>query len=408
MNELPLPTAASPDLGVRARDLAPAIAGRAREAESLRRIPDETVQEMEAADLCRVWIPKAYGGLEGGIHAGLDAMFEIGRACASSAWCLSVWQQHSWVVAHFPEAAQQETLAADPDFHIAAVLAPRGKAQQVDGGFRVSGFWPFASGCEHGGWVMLGALVTGDDDAEIPLGREIFGVPALNARLCLIPVGEIAIMGDWDAAGLAGTGSHSIKVEDVFVPAHRTLLIADAVEGKAPGRDIHTSPLFHSTYYSFLHTTLCGPAPGVAQGAADHLRRAIDGKVMMPQNRVQTDMDRTHRQIGEAEGKIHTARLLLRDSADRITEAAAAGRQLSLEERAICRRNGNMSTQLCYEAAELAFFAGGGSQLAMGSPIQRAMRDMHAIKAHYFMDLETAYELAGLARLGRTPFTYVF
>ena len=407
MNELPRP-AATPDLGARARALAPVIAGRAREAEARRRIPDASVREMETADLCRVWIPKTFGGLEGDIQAGLDAMFEIGRGCSSSSWCLSVWQQHSWVVALFPEAAQQETLAADPDFHIAAVLAPRGKARQVDGGFQVTGFWPFASGCEQGGWIMLGALVTGDDGAEIPLGREIFGVPALNARLCLIPIDEVAIMDDWDAAGLAGTGSHSIQVDDVYVPEHRTLLIADAVEGKAPGRAIHDAPLFQATYYSFLHTALCGPAPGVAQGAVDHLLRALDGKMLMPQNRVQTSMDRTHRQIGEAEGKIHTARVLLRDSADRIMDAAVSGRDLTMTERALCRRNGNMAVQLCYEATELVFFAGGGSQLAMGSPIQRAMRDMHAIKAHYFMDLETAYELCGLARLGQTPFTYVF
>ena len=152
---------------------------------------------METADLCRVWIPRAYGGLEGDLHAGLDSMFEIGRACASSSWCLSVWQQHSWIVALFPEAAQRETLAADPDFHIAAVLAPRGTAEQVDGGFRLNGFWPFASGCEHGGWILLGALVTDNGGAEIPLGRELSGLPAQNARLCLLPIDDVTILGDW-------------------------------------------------------------------------------------------------------------------------------------------------------------------------------------------------------------------
>lgn len=411
MNEMiatPLRAAPAPDLAARARDMAAGVAGRARDAEALRRVPDATVREMEASDLCRIWIPKAYGGLESDMHTGLDTMFEIARACASSSWCLSVWQQHSWIAAMFPEATQAETLGADPHFHIAAVLAPRGKARRVDGGFRVSGFWPFASGCDHGSWIMLGALVTDEDGAEIPLGRDIFGVPALNARLCLIPIDEVTVKGDWDAAGLAGTGSHSIQVDDVFVPEHRTLLIADAVDGKAPGRSVHEGAVFQATYYSFLHTALSGPAPGVAQGAIDHFVQAVDGKVMMPQNQPQADMARTHRQIGEAEAKVHAARLLLRDSADRIMEAAAAGRELTVEERAHCRRNGTLSTHLSYEATEMIFFAGGGSQLALGSPVQRAMRDMHAIKAHYFMDLETAYELSGLARLGKTPFTYVF
>jgi 3-hydroxy-9,10-secoandrosta-1,3,5(10)-triene-9,17-dione monooxygenase len=396
------------DLVDRARQLVPAIAERAAEAETLRRVPDPTVREMEAAGLCQAWIPGAFGGHEQDLHTGLDTMFEIARGCASSSWCLGVWQQHSWIVALFPEAAQQSTLAADENFHIAAVLAPRGEARRVPGGFKVSGFWPFASGCEHGSWIMLGALVTDETGTPEPLEREIFGVPAANARLCLMPADTITIKGDWHAAGLAGTGSHSIVVDDVFVPEDHSLLIADAVEGRAPGKAVHGGTLFEATYYSFLHTALCGPAPGVAQGAIDHLIGAIEGKVLMPQNLIQTTMARTHRQIGEAEAKVHTARLLLRESADRIMEAAAARRQLDQTDRAICRRNGTLATHLCYEATELAFFAGGGSQLALASPVQRAMRDMHAIKAHYFMDLETAYELCGLTRLGQTPFTYVF
>ena len=346
-----------PGLADRARDLAPAIAVRAPEAEAARRVPDATVREFEQAGLCRAWIPRAFGGLEQDLHTGLETMFEVGRACASSSWCLSVWQQHSWIAALFPEAAQRATLAAVEDFHVAAVLAPRGEARRTDGGFLVSGFWPFASGCEHGTWIMLGALVKDAAGEPEPIDGDIFGVPVLNNRLCLLPIGEVTVKDDWHAAGLAGTGSHSVEMRDVFVPEDHTLLIADAVAGQAPGRALHDAPLFQATYYSFLHTGLCGPAAGVAQGALDHLIGAIDGKLFMPQNQVQLDMARTHRQVGEAQAKIDMARLLLRDSADRIMGAADAGRQLSQEERALCRRNGSLATHLCYEAVELVFFA---------------------------------------------------
>ena len=106
---------------------------------------------------------------------------------------------------------------------------------------------------------------------------------------------------------------------------------------------MHDGPLYHTSYYAFLHTGLSGPAPGIAQGAIDHLITAIDGKLLMPQKQLQTDLARTHRQIGEAEGKVNAARLLLRDSADLIMGGAVAGRPLSPSERAHCRRNGNMS-----------------------------------------------------------------
>ena len=81
---------------------------------------------------------------------------------------------------------------------------------------------------------------------------------------------------------------------------------------------------------------------------------------------------------------------------------------MGMQERADCRNNVAFAVQLCYEAMETIFFAAGGSSLALDNPIQRAMRDMHAVKAHYFMDIETTRELAGMIRLGKTPFTYIF
>ena len=79
-----------------------------------------------------------------------------------------MWQQHSWIVAHFPEQAQAETLGAEPDFHIGSVLSPRGKAKKVAGGHVLNGRWPFASGCDHGTWIMLGATVV-DEAGNMPL-----------------------------------------------------------------------------------------------------------------------------------------------------------------------------------------------------------------------------------------------
>lgn len=399
--------ATAAELGKRAQALVPGLRERARAAEALRRLPDETVRELERADLCKVWIPKRYGGLELDLHAGLATMQTLARGCASTAWCLSVYQQHSWIVAHFPERAQEETLGADPDFHIGAVLAPRGKARKVKDGYVVDGVWPFGSGCEHGRWVALGALVVDDDGREIPLGRDIDGVPGVNSRLCLIPRDEVEVLGDWDVAGLAATGSHSIAVRGVIVPEHRTMVIADAVEGRAPGAALHDGPLFRAAYYAFLVTALGGLAPGVAQGALDVLLAGIDKRIVMPMNRVQSELTRSHRQIAEAMTKIRMSELALKDSADRIMAAAHAGRTLSLAERAQCRLDTAMAVHHAYEATEIVFFAAGGSTLSLKHPIQRAMRDAHAMKAHYFMDLDTALELRGMVALGRAPYTYI-
>jgi 3-hydroxy-9,10-secoandrosta-1,3,5(10)-triene-9,17-dione monooxygenase len=400
------PTAA--ELVARARALAPALRQRAVAAEQGARVPGETLRDFEAAELCRIWIPKRYGGFELDLEAGLETCWEIAKGCASSAWCLSVWQQHSWIVAHFPEQAQEESLGANRDFHIGSVLSPRGKALTVEGGYVLSGRWPFASGCDHGGWIMLGAAVVDDAGNEIPIPGTLYGRPKANARLCLLPIGDVENLGDWRAAGLAATGSHTIAVKDAFVPEHRSISIPDTVDGVAPGREIHKSPLFRVPYYAFLVTSLASPAPGIAEGALEALVAGAEKRVLAPMNLVQSKMVRTDRQIGEAAAKINAARQLFYANARRIMECGRAGTAMDVQERADCRNAVAYAVQLCYEATETIFFAAGGSSLSLDNPVQRAMRDMHAVKAHYFMDIETTRELAGMIRLGKTPFTYIF
>jgi 3-hydroxy-9,10-secoandrosta-1,3,5(10)-triene-9,17-dione monooxygenase len=411
VNDIAPPAKSPPsaaELVARARALAPALRRRALAAEQAGRLPAETVCDYEAAGLCRLWIPRRYGGFELDLEAGLETCWEAAKGCASSAWCLSVWQQHSWIVAHFPERAQQETLGADANFHIGSVLSPRGKARPVDGGHVLSGRWPFASGCDHGTWIMLGAAVVDADGNEIPIDGTVAGRPKANARLFLLPMKDVQNLGDWRTAGLAGTGSHTIVVKDAFVPAHRSISIPDTVEGHAPGRALHTGALFRVPYYAFLVTSLASPAPGIAEGALEALVAGAGKRVLAPMNLLQSKMVRTDRQIGEAAAKIHAARLLLLGNARRIMECGRSGAAMSLQERADCRNNVAFAVELCYQAMETIFFAAGGSSLALDNPIQRAMRDMHAVKAHYFMDIETTRELAGMIRLGKVPFTYIF
>lgn len=415
MTELPSPAAARraappthAELVRRARALAPVLAERARAAEQGRRLPAETVRDFEAAELCRIWIPRRHGGFEMPLAAGLDTVWEIARACASSAWCLTIYQQHNWLIGHFPPAAQDETLGAERHLHVGAVLAPRGRARRVAGGYELSGRWPFASGSDHGTWIILGALVVDDGGAEVKRPGAIDGVPIVNALLALVPIGAVTNTGDWNAAGLAATGSHTIAAERVFVPEHRTLPIPDAVQGRSPGRAANPSALWRVPYYPFLCTALAAPAIGVALGALDALVGRADKRIVPPLNLVQANLVRTYRQIGDAEGRVEAARALLLENARRITAHGEDGATMSAADRATCRNNAAFAVELCYEAVEVCFFAAGGGVLDLSGPLQRAMRDIHAIKAHYFMDVETTRELAGMLALGKTPFTYSF
>lgn len=396
------------DMVARAAALTDTVRDRAAECEDGRRLPDATARDFEATGLAKIWIPKRFGGYEFDLQTGLDTLYEVARGCASSSWCLTVYQQHSWIVALYPEEAQQETLGAEPDFHIGAVLSARGTARKVDGGYVVNGFWPFASGCDHGTWIALGAALVEDDGTPIPLEKTIHGLEGINYRLFLMPIGDVENRGDWNVAGLAGTGSHSIVVKDVFVPDHRALNVPEAIEGRSPGAKVNTAPLFQAPYYPFLNTALAGPAPGIAQGMLDNFLERADGRHVMPLNMKQSDMVRTHRQIGDAAGKIRAARLLLADSAAKVTAAAEAGGEMSMADRIACRHNAALAVDYSYQAGEILFFASGGSSLSLSSPIQRSLRDLLAVKSHYFMDLDGLHELTGMVDLGRDPYTYIF
>jgi len=309
----------------------------------------------------------------------------------------------------FPREVQDEIWGKSRDALIASSFVfPAGKAKKVEGGYVLSGRWPFASGCDHGWWIMLGAMVVDAAGNEIPLQGSLYGRPKANARLLLLPLKDVVNLGDWRASGLSGTGSHTIVVNDAFVSEHRSISIPDTVDGKAPGRELHTSPLFRVPYYAFLATSLASPSPGIAEGALEALVAGAGKRVLAPMNLLQSKMVRTDRQIGEAAAKIHAARQLFLANARRIMECGRAGVAMSVEERADCRNHVAYAVQLCYEASETIFFAAGGSSLALGNPIQRAMRDLHGVKAHYFVDIETTRELAGMIRLGKTPFTYIF
>ena len=180
----------------RAKALGPALRERALEAEKLRRLPDATVAELKRSGLLRVWQPKRFGGHELDIHTHLDVISELARNCASTGWVAGVVHAHSWISAHLSEKAQAELYGADPDFVTCAVVAPtRSTAKRVPGGFSLTGFWPFGSGCQHSQWMFLGGQVKDDKGAVIDEGE------------FLVPTREIAINDDWHVAGLKATGS---------------------------------------------------------------------------------------------------------------------------------------------------------------------------------------------------------
>src|SRR5260370_19466350 len=155
------------DILARAQKLALKLAERARAADELRRLPDETVAELKQGGFFRLLQPARWGGAEIDPVTFFDVQLTLAAACPSTAWVFGVVGVHNWQLALFPLQAQEEVWGADPDTLISSSYAPTGKVERAEGGYRISGRWSFSSGCDHCQWVFLGGLVPGEKGPEM-------------------------------------------------------------------------------------------------------------------------------------------------------------------------------------------------------------------------------------------------
>ena len=381
--------ATTPQLLVdRARALLPQIRGRAEKAESLRRLPEETLADLRDAGLLRALQPARFGGNQLDLDALLGVAAEIGRACGSSAWCFSILGIHNWLLGLYPLEAQEEVWGATPDALAVACFAPTGKAEPADGGYRLSGRWQFASGCDHAGWAALSA----------PIARP--GAPFPDPRMFLVPMRDLRIEDTWFVAGLRGTGSKDLVVEGALVPEHRTLSLAHAVAGSSPGAALHGAPVYRAPFTSALGIALAGPALGIARGALDHYRERTRERVLTYGGAKLAEQMPMQIRLAEAAAEIECAELLTERVCRDLARGTRGELELDLAARARIRRDAAYVVRLCTRAVDRLFEASGAHGLFDASPIQRAFRDLHAMSAHAFLNWDQSGALYGAIELG--------
>ncbi len=266
-------------------------------------------------------------------------------------------------------------------------------AERADG-YVLDGFWPFCSGCHHAQWLIFGASVA--DDAGQAVDEAVF----------LIPSEQAAIQDDWYVGGLAGTGSNSVVVKDVVVPAHRVLSMPGVREGQAPGASLHRTTLYYSAAVPALALFLCGPALGIARRALEVFIQRLPGRtVAYTFQEKQIEMPVTHLEVAEAATKLDTARLVLHAVVDEIESWAERRQVMPVERRVKARMDCAYAVRLCLESTELLYLASGGAGLAESNTIQLAARDLHAINMHGMLAMKTNLETYGRTLLGLAPNT---
>ena len=368
------------------RALAPKITARAPEIEAARRLPADLIHDLTAAGCFRMLVPRSHGGGGLDLASAMSVVEELSRADASTAWT-TMNLAGGWInLGTLPRATFDAVYAKGPDAIIGGVFAPAGTAVPVDGGYRVSGRWAFASGCQDCQWLFANCMEAHGDGPRL--------------RTVLFSPDQIEIEDTWSVSGLCGTGSHHLRAADVFVRAERTCLpFADP-----PCLD---EPLLRMPMPPVFAFGVASAAVGIAQGALEDILALSAGKVPLLAHSALATNPLFQNQLGEADAQLRAARGLLYADAAAAWGTAAAGAELTPEHRVRMRATTTWAATTAASVVDMAYHAGGGSSIYAGSPLQRRFRDVHAITQHFLVKLDT-FTTAGAVLAGAEADLTVF
>jgi 3-hydroxy-9,10-secoandrosta-1,3,5(10)-triene-9,17-dione monooxygenase len=380
-----------PSLVERAKALGPTLRERAAETNQLRRLPEATWGDLLNSGILRGLQPGRWGGGEVHPREFYSAVIEVARAEGCAGWVAGIIGVHPWQTSLYADETQQEVWGRDATVMNSSSYAPTGKAERIAGGYRLSGRWSFSSGCDHCGWVNLGAIAG---------GLEIEGREVPDFRSFLLPRKDYAIDDNWHVAGLAGTGSKDIVVDDAFVPDRRSMSHWDLTLGRPmPGWELNRGPLYRLPFATVFINTLTAAVLGASAGFLEVFIES--GRERNSGMGIKLIEDPYCLQlVAEASYSIKSATLSFLNDCSEMMETADAGAQFSLARRAQLRYNTTRSAQVAAHAVERLFEQGGGHAIFFDHPLQRRYQDVKGMMHHAAMNPHPAARLYGAAQFG--------
>jgi 3-hydroxy-9,10-secoandrosta-1,3,5(10)-triene-9,17-dione monooxygenase len=369
----------------RARSIVPALRERAQKCEEARGLLPENEKLLHQTGLFRFHQPRSFGGMELPFLAVVDIVAELARGCPSTAWNVGNLGCHHWILGYYEPETQHELWDANPDVLIASSIAlAAGRGKRVDGGFEVSGKWPFSSGVDNSDWNMLAVTVYEHEKA-------------VDWRLCLVPKSDYQVIDTWYAMGMVGTGSKDIEVKEVFVPERRALALARCRGGlEHPGAKLNAGPLFRVPIVASAGHPLSATALGTAEGAYEHVRDVFLKRIGTYTGAKVSDFQAVQVKLARARCLIDSARHLMRESARMFQENDS----LDVETKLRLRAQNAFAVSQSREAVETLWSFYGANAIYTRDPLQRYLRDVQAASQHFSFNFDIAGAAFGTAALG--------
>lgn len=368
--------------------LVPMLEANAAEAERQRKPVDAVMQAIEETGVYRYFVPKRFGGYEFGMETFMQIGMALGEGCVSTGWVTTFCIEHNWLMALFNQQAQEQIFGNQPYIIAPGTLAPKGVATPVDGGHRITGRWEWGTGVMHADWALLGAL-TPQEGSERP-----------DLCMFLVPMDQVQIIDTWQTAGMAGTGSNDVAVEDVFVEQHLMTSVTKMRVGETDGAKWLDSHLYKMPMMAVLGLTAAAPMVGAARQAVALFRDRMQERMVYGTTTAQGEKPVSQHRLGQIAVAARNAEILLMQLAREAEQWGRSGLVCPEEERIALRvRIGDVvrkSRDVIRDVVE----ASGAHAHFLDNPLQRMLRDVHTGSCHTVFDLDISCEQFGRSLLG--------
>jgi 3-hydroxy-9,10-secoandrosta-1,3,5(10)-triene-9,17-dione monooxygenase len=373
----------------RARALVPVLVERATRCEREGRVPRETIDELQAAGLFRVMQPKRWGGYELDLDLVNDIQMTLAEGCLSSAWVYAVIAVEAFLIAVCDDRMAQDVWQGDRATLVCGTSAggPGNRTTVVEGGFRLSGRWRFASGCDHTDWSFLAGAVAEPDGS------------VTDWRL-LLPKQDYRIIDTWNVSGLRGTGSRDIVVDDAFIPAHRAIRYIDLFNCAGPGQAVNTAALYRVPFGQVFAMSVSTLVFGGLQGM-------LDAYLAYGAKRTARGIGPTARDpvaqliCAETAATIDECHTIFTRNARNLMAYAERGETPPLQERMRYKFQVSFAVERASLLAARLFKAAGASGIYVdSSPFARWFADINAGRQHVNNQFEPAGRTWGAIMLG--------
>ncbi|MFI6934324.1 acyl-CoA dehydrogenase family protein [Streptomyces sp. NPDC050287] len=373
----------------RAESLTELVASEAADTERRGFMSPSVLEAFCEAGFMKILVPRRYGGYELDVDTMARVVRTIAPSCTSTAWVLAFYIGHNWLHALFPERSQEEVFAERSYALTPGTFAPSFTLTPTRGGYLASGRSSWNSGSAGADWFMNGGLVQVDGEA-----------PSL--RFFLVPRAEVTLIETWEVAGLRGTSSNDVAMEDVFIPEHHTVEAVDVLNGTTPGAALHGNSLYALPVMPFIVGEILPVAVGTYQAAATEFKRVTKSRFLSDTGARADSKQSTRITLGKAEAGAALAASML----DSYLKALGGTEMEVLRDpatRGRLKAQGAMITDFCGAGINQLVAAAGANAYRNSSPLQRHFRDINMMRAHATLDVERASETYGEVLLGLPP-----